>query len=279
MDLGLIEHHFPNLPLRSHAKLGPDYGVCPRSGAVYYLAAESKTYEGDYFLSEYAAQYGRTYVEDESHLRDLARRRLSLPGSPVQQSTNDSAEDRPRLLEIGCAAGFFLDEARRAGYRCEGLEVSEFAADYGRQQLNLEIQTASFLDVPLEAEAYDVIAAFYVIEHFAQQRTVFQKIADALKPGGAFLFAVPSTNGPLFEYDPNQWQSTHPSDHHADYSPASLRKLLPAYGLTCGAIRPASYHPARARGWKGWLPAPLYRGYVKMLAYGDTIEGVARKRT
>ncbi|MCR9142500.1 MAG: class I SAM-dependent methyltransferase [bacterium] len=272
----MIEHHFPHLALRPHPRLGPEYGVCPESGAIYYLAAESKTYEGDYFLAEYAAQYGRTYVEDEEHLRKLARGRLSmLPQSAANAGVGKQAP--PRLLEIGCAAGFFLDEARSIGYECGGLEVSEFAAGYGRERFELDIQTASFLDCELEAEAYDVIAAFYVIEHFAPQRSVFQKIADALKPGGAFLFAIPSTFGPLFEYSPGQWQSTHPTDHHADYSPASLRRIFPEYGLRCERLRPASFHPGRAGGIKGALPAPLYRAWARWQAYGDTLEGVARK--
>ncbi|MEQ9366537.1 MAG: class I SAM-dependent methyltransferase [Leptospirales bacterium] len=272
----MIEYHFPDLELREHAGLGIDYGVCPKSGTLYYRAAEAKTYEGDYFLAEYAAQYGRTYVEDESHLRELARRRLALLKAPVPARNAETA--KPRLLEIGCAAGFFLDEARLAGYQCAGLEISQFAADYGRHQLGLDIKTASFLDVDLEPQAYDVIAAFYVIEHFARQRSVFQKIADALKPGGVFIFAVPSTNGPLFEYDLDRWRATHPTDHHADYSPASLRRLSPAYGLVCERVRPASFHPERARGWKGLLPAALYRAYARACAYGDTIEGAARKK-
>ncbi len=286
----MIEHHFANTQLRPSERLGPDYGVCPVSGTVYYLKAEAKTYEGDYFLAEYAAQYGRTYVEDEGHLRELARKRLALLGDGVAANriTKPSAKysrtqsevtpaTAPRLLEIGCAAGFFLDEARSAGFRCEGLEVSSFAAQYGREQLGLEIKTASFLDTTLETAAYDLVAAFYVIEHFAEQRSVFEKIAGALKPGGAFLFAVPSTNGPLFEYSPGGWRSTHPSDHHADYSPASLRRVLPEYGMRLERVRPASYHPDRARGWKGALPAALYRAYANAFAYGDTIEGVARR--
>lgn len=276
-----IEYHFPDLPLRSHAKLGPNFGMCPRTGTIYSLAARAKSYEGDYFLTEYAAQYGRTYVEDESHLRDLARRRLALLGaaSTGDTKTNPGAasSSRPKLLEIGCAAGFFLDEARTLGFDCAGLEISEFAAGYGRERLGLEIRTASFLDVELEPRAYDVIAAFYVIEHFARQRTVFQKIAAALKPGGVFLFALPSTNGPVFEYSPGEWQRTHPEDHFADYSPAALRRLLPAYDLRCAKLRPAAYHPGRARGLKGRLPAALYRWYANLRAYGDTLEGVARK--
>ena len=243
------------------------------SGTIYYLAAETRSYEGDYFLEEYAAQYGRTYIEDEEHLRMLARRRLALPGV-LPESGAASA----RLLEVGCAAGFFLDEARKLGFVPEGLEISEYAAQYGRDTLGLEIQARAFLDVELEPAAYDVVAAFYVVEHFARQRTVFEKIAAALRPGGRFVFALPSCYGPLFEYSPEQWQSTHPTDHHADYSPRALRVVLQQYGLELHAVRPASYHQQRAKACKAWWPNWLYRRFADWRAYGDTLEGVAIRR-
>lgn len=266
--------HFPEAPLHTDPRLGADYGICSQSGTVYYLKAQTRDYDGDYFLSEYSEQYGRSYIEDEPHLSALANRRLELLQSPAANSSpRDSA--KPRLLEIGCATGFFLRAAHERGYQCEGLEVSEYAAAYGRDTLGLDIQTASFLDVDLPAASYDVIAAFYVVEHFSEQRQIFAKIARALRAGGQFLFALPSTNGPLFEYRPEEWVRTHPPDHHADYSPASLRVVFAQYGLTTGALRPSSFHPQRARGWKGLLPAFAYRQYARRAVYGDTFEGVA----
>ncbi len=269
--------HFPEAPLQTDPRLGADYGICSESGTVYYLQAQTRSYDGDYFLSEYSEQYGRSYIQDEPHLSALAERRLELLPAPGSGSAPDSG--KPRLLEIGCATGFFLRAARERGYQCEGLEVSEYAAAYGRDTLGLDIQTASFLDVELPDAGYDVIAAVYVGEHFAEQRQIFAKIARALRPGGQFLFALPSTNGPLFEYRPEEWVRTHPPDHHADYSPASLRVVFAEHGLAAGAMRPSSFHPQRARGWKGLLPAFAYQQFARLAVYGDTFEGVAVKGT
>ncbi len=263
-----MEPHL-DVPPVPHPKLSDRYGLCPETGVVYYKHAHNVSYEGDYFLDEYKAQYGRTYFEDETHLRALSRRRLELLAGRTEGS----------LFELGCAAGYFLDEARRAGFdSVRGLEISGYAAKHARERLGLDVQTRGFLEADDAPARYDVVAAFYVIEHFAEQRTVFQKIARMLKPGGRFVFALPSVHGPLFEYDPARWEDTHPADHFADYGPGSLRKALKHYGLRLLAARPSSYHPERARGLKGSrLFRPFYKAYADFACYGDTFEGVAIK--
>ncbi len=204
--LALCPH--TGMPLRpaSHPAL-VDFGLSPGTGAVHYLKARALAYDDDYFLTEYKTQYGRTYVEDEPNLRRLARRRLAL----LPEIAPTRSAHAPRLLEIGCACGFFLDEARQVGYATEGLEISPYAATFARQQLKLDVRQGSFLehgDGP--RGPFDVVAAFFVLEHFAAQAGAFRKIAELLRPGGLLLFALPSTRGPLFECSPETWARTHP---------------------------------------------------------------------
>jgi SAM-dependent methyltransferase len=259
--------------LRADPRLGPQFQRGTLTGAVYNLSPQVLSYDADYFLSEYEAQYGKTYLADEPQLRQLARNRLKLledarPGA------------RGVLFELGSAAGFFLDEAARAGYAAQGLEISDYAARHAREKLALDVRTASFDDWLPAPESYDVIAAFYVIEHLPDQPRVFDTIARALKPGGRFVFALPSANGPLMEFDPARWMQSHPADHCIDYDPQSLKRTLPLYGMQFVAARPASYRPERAQGWKGarWF-RPFYKTYARRFAYGDTVEGVAIKPT
>lgn len=267
MSLPVCAHS--GLPLSRDERLGPEFGVSPE-GVVYYLAARSVDYGPDYFLQEYQQQYGRTYVEDQKNLRALSRRRLDLLARHLPPPAS--------ILEIGCAAGFFLDEARARGYEVRGLEVSGFAQKYARHELNLNVTEGSF---PKDApdQTFDCVAAFYVLEHFPDQKRALASIANLLKPGGVFLFALPSTNGPLFATDPQQWARTHPTDHFADYSPAALRKILPFYQLELLEARPGAFHPDRMRRrpyWK-WFPG-LYRSFATKRAFGDTMEGIAGYR-
>jgi SAM-dependent methyltransferase len=261
-------------PLKKGRRTGEAFAWSDE-GVLYSLQARSLSYEDDYFLADYERTYGRSYEEDESNLRNLARRRL-------HHLKSFTGKDHGRLLEIGCAAGYFLDEARKSGFDVTGIEISSWGCNLTRKK-GLRVVHSSFLEPTAECEAlflnerFDVIAAFYVIEHFADQRKVFETISSLLMPGGFFLCALPSIHGPLFKYDFKKWKETHPADHYVDYSPCSLRRILPLYNLRALRFFPASYHQERCRGLLKHLPSGLYRWYADRTAYGDTIEFIAQK--
>ena len=286
-----LETHLP-AKLCPHPRLSSDYSLCKKNKVIYYRkAALPSHYEEDYFFKEYKEQYGRTYIEDETYLRHLARKRLAaieacLSRQKVSQKklqidiqSSSAKAAKTALLEIGCAFGFFLDEASQAAFAVQGLELSQKAAAFAQENLKLKVYEASFMAYPLEAESWDVICAFYVLEHIPQQRSVFTKIARALKKGGLFCFALPSTYGPLFRSHPQKWMQSHPVDHFVDYSPQSLKKVFALYGLSLYKLWPATYHPERLGAlWTKQPFASLYRFYARALRYGDTLEGIAIKK-
>ncbi|HEY3940570.1 MAG TPA: methyltransferase domain-containing protein, partial [Bryobacteraceae bacterium] len=72
----------------------------------------------------------------------------------------------PRLLEIGCGSGDFLVEAQSNGFEVEGLEYSPHAVSTANARLSREaVRVGSLETSHLPASAYDVAAAFDVIEH------------------------------------------------------------------------------------------------------------------
>lgn len=255
--------------LSTSSRLGPHFGIS-ETGAIYYLKAKNTVYNKNYFFKEYEAQYGKSYFADEKNIRHLARRRLNLIKKYIRPPA--------KILEIGCAAGFFIDEAKKTGYSVVGIDSSEFAIDYAREKLGLDARVGHFLDAEIN-NRFDIVASFFVLEHFADQDRVLKKIAHLLKKEGLFSFALPSTNGPLFISDPAQWRKRHPIDHFVDYSPLSLRQILPHYGFELNLIRPASYHPERLKGNTILkLSKTLYRLYARTKCFGDTMEGIAIKK-
>jgi SAM-dependent methyltransferase len=84
------------------------------------------------------------------------------------------------LLDVGCAAGLFLDEAA-AFYQVEGLELSTWAADLAAAHHPVHRQPLSQLDLH---DRFDVITLWGVIEHFEQPRIEMEAVFKALKPGG-----------------------------------------------------------------------------------------------
>lgn len=85
-----------------------------------------------------------------------------------------------KLLDIGCAAGLFLDAAEKH-FSVEGLELSNWAADIASKKHTVHRKTLSQLNF---SEKFDVITLWGVIEHFENPRAEMEAVHAALKPGG-----------------------------------------------------------------------------------------------
>ncbi len=253
-----------------HSRFPEMYDYCRITGAHFFKKAKPREYGENYFLEEFKAQYKKTYYEDEPNLRNLALKRLSI----LSQFQNPKGK---RILEIGCAAGFFLDEAKKVGYIPKGVEISRNEAEYAKS-LGLDVEPISFLEFQ-SPEKFDTICAFFVIEHFPDQGILLEKIFSLLAPGGIVFLAVPSLYGPSYVTNPQNWFETHPMDHFVDYSPTSLEKIFQILGAETLYRAPMSYHPARDLGWRGKFPAKyVYRILANWDCYGDTLQILAKSK-
>ncbi len=103
------------------------------------------------------------------------------------------------LLELGSAGGFFLEAARRRGWRVRGIEISAPAVDYARRELRLEIHAGDLFAAPFPAASFDVVVADNVLEHTTDPGRVLAKLRSLLRPDGHLLVIVPSyVNSPYF---------------------------------------------------------------------------------
>ena len=97
------------------------------------------------------------------------------------------------LLEVGCGTGFVLKELRRAYPHAElfGADYFNEGLDFARKRVPTALFRQQDITEMTEAEQFDVIGAFDVIEHIEQDEDVLRNLARALQPGGALLLTVP----------------------------------------------------------------------------------------
>lgn len=116
-----------------------------------------------------------SFLAGEEYLSRTARSRLAQIGKYAQGK---------KLLEVASAAGFFLKEAKAAGYDAEGIEISRPMAEWASQRWDVPIRAASIEDVELGVATHDVIASWGVFTILRDPRAVLRKFHRALKPGG-----------------------------------------------------------------------------------------------
>ncbi len=134
------------------------------------------------------------------------------------------------LLDIGCGAGFFLDEARKFGWNVRGIDTSEISADYGQKKLKLEITIADFLNYEFRESKFKVITLLQVIEHLSDSKLMLRKIYKLLEPNGLLCVATPNIKSYLAQVMHKDFTYMIPPEHVVFYSIDTLRKLLSNIG-------------------------------------------------
>jgi 2-polyprenyl-3-methyl-5-hydroxy-6-metoxy-1,4-benzoquinol methylase len=135
-----------------------------------------------------------------------------------------------KLLEIGCAAGFFLDTARDMGWCAEGVEPEAINAEYAIKQLNLKVKISPIESVDYPENHFDVIVALNVLSHLSNPLEFFNKVKVMLKNDGFFVFETGNKgamkskkNAEIFG---EHWLTPEHLYHFSEYSLALLLKKV-----------------------------------------------------
>ena len=249
---------------------------CKKCSTLFrkYFLPPFTDYSSKYFVEDYKNQYGKTYEEDSANLTALAKRRLEKI---------KKIKPKGKILDIGSAMGFFLKEAREYGYETEGIEISKYASDYCINTLNLNVHNCSLLDFEYKEKEYDIITAWYVVEHIYNFETILERILFSLKDDGILAFATPNGNGLSGRFNKNYF-SIVPSDHAFESNPKSLNILMSKYSLKCVNLENQSIYYNRFCDIfnfefirKNNLISKIYTHTAKNSNLGDTFECIYSK--
>ena len=102
-----------------------------------------------------------------------------------------------KLLDLGCGPGLYAEGFTRAGYSVTGVDFSKRSIEYATSQArlnnsNIEYRYQNYLTLDYVDE-YDVITLIYCDYaplSKADRTTLLEKVHQALKPNGVFIFDV-----------------------------------------------------------------------------------------
>jgi SAM-dependent methyltransferase len=98
-----------------------------------------------------------------------------------------------QLLDVGCATGDFLDVMRQyPGWEVCGVELSDYASRYAREQLGLDVRTGTLESAQFPEAVFDVVTLWDVIEHLPDPLGTLRQIHRLLRPGGLLVFNTPN---------------------------------------------------------------------------------------
>jgi SAM-dependent methyltransferase len=167
-----------------------------------------------------------------------------------------------RLLEVGCAYGFFLQEAKRY-FTVSGIELAEDAAAHCRRQ-GLAVATGTADEAERTGGPFDVIVLLDVIEHLPDPHATMVRLARALAPGGVIVLTTGDFASLAARALRSTWRLMTPPQHLWFFTPSSMERLAAGAGLEVASldhpwkIVPLSlvaYHLGRMAGVRVKLPA------------------------
>lgn len=187
-------------------------------------------YGQDYFLRPQGANAEgyADYLSDEAEHRLTAKRRVDQL---------DRAVGRGRLLDVGSAAGFFMDEARIKHWDVHGIDVSPEMSSWARDRLGLDVETGAFQLTDYPAGSFDAVTMWDYIEHSIDPAGDFAKAGEMLRPGGVLLLSTGDAASLVARLSGARWHLLTPRHHNYFFTVSALRRYLRDHGFDPLSIR------------------------------------------
>jgi SAM-dependent methyltransferase len=190
-------------------------------------------YDEGYWSSSAAKTRGYTdYRSDAPLYLRTYRRRISI----VRRHF-----DRPgRVLDIGCAAGYFLSVMKDEGWQVTGLEPSDAIRRQAAELIGAENVLGGLLgEVDLEPGSFDLITLWDVLEHIPDPVAALAEARKLLAPGGKLLIETQNVDSRAARLLGPRWQHYKHTEHIYHFNPDTLNEVLARAGLRAIENTPA----------------------------------------
>ncbi|MEM3765643.1 MAG: class I SAM-dependent methyltransferase [Candidatus Bathyarchaeia archaeon] len=171
----------------------------PKSKSIKEVADLSQLYDAGYYHGEAYEDY--TFQKLRSHFihKINSVKKFCYSG---------------RLLDVGCALGYFVKLALNEGFDAYGVDFSEYAIKQARKLVGQRVKRADVeKEIPFQENSFDIITAWDLLEHLRDPYAFLRRIAKFLKKDG-FLFVSTLNYGSLMsKIMKDRWSFITPGYH------------------------------------------------------------------
>jgi len=161
----------------------PGHIVRCASCGMWFKALAQTTRVEDAYGEQYVEWDGSSEYFESEAARQHFRSVLAGLAAPVTNRTL-------RLLDVGSGGGIMIEEAHRAGFDAEGIDLCEPLVERGRAR-GLRVHHGRIEDFT-DMERFDVVTMMDLIEHVPNPLEVMNAVRELLVPGGLFVCYTPN---------------------------------------------------------------------------------------
>jgi 2-polyprenyl-3-methyl-5-hydroxy-6-metoxy-1,4-benzoquinol methylase len=136
-----------------------------------------------------------------------------------------------KSLDIGCAAGYFVNYLKKRDWTSYGIDVSEKCIEFAQKNLHLNVKYDNYLNYEYQ-ENFDLITLWATIEHLHYPTKTIKKIFNDLNPGGYIYLSTCRTGGLNFmQIFGSKWRYYNFPEHLFFFSLKNIKNLLKKEGF------------------------------------------------
>jgi 2-polyprenyl-3-methyl-5-hydroxy-6-metoxy-1,4-benzoquinol methylase len=201
---------------------------CAVCGMVYVDPRVRNEEIFNIYRNEYFKHGGEGGYEDYELIAPLRKKTFQKWYADIERFL---PADHATALDIGCAAGYFLEHLTSKGWRhVEGIELDRRMLD-GLRKSNFNVS-----DLPLEqfvpSHRYHLITLFDVLEHLPDINNDFTKLSAMLDDNGIIALVTPNFASFQRRIFGKRWFQFKPREHIYYFTPTSLRKIAEKHNFS-----------------------------------------------
>jgi len=143
-----------------------------------------------------------------------------------------------KVLDVGCASGYFLEEARDLGWEAWGVELSDFSAGIARRTFGDRVFHGTLEQARFSGKNFDLVTMFDLLEHVRDPGMMLEETRRILADKGMLLIVTPDAGSLSARLMGASW-SHFKREHLWYFTRKSLKALLADCGMRLVACRPA----------------------------------------
>lgn len=202
---------------------------CPACGLIRtdlkrdYAAFVDHYYERGYFTGDRSRVAYINYEDDKPYIVANMRKFISYIGAYKLKG---------KLLDVGCALGFFTQLAQQSGYDAYGIDPSDFAVSKAKKIVGKDrVRKGKLSDVRDKSKTLDVVAMFDLFEHLADPGGDLDTVKRILKDDGIVILATGDTGSLFARILGRRWTFYNPPQHLHFFNRGNLTTLLNEKGF------------------------------------------------
>jgi 2-polyprenyl-3-methyl-5-hydroxy-6-metoxy-1,4-benzoquinol methylase len=195
-----------------------------------------KFYSSTYFTRDHQTNLGYANYREVAEVNARRTWRQFQAFVPLDKAVKKT------LLDVGCATGGFLAEAKSAGWEGTGVELSDHAVDIARTEFGLNVIRGALDSPDLTPGSFGLITMWHVLEHLIDPAAALVRARDLLLPGGMLFVELPNWGSVGRVAKGPAWKQLKPPEHINFFTPKTLAATTERAGLR--VMRCDSHYPS-----------------------------------